>query len=144
MSQVRDSPRRYKLGADGQPHRSWYGKLPEEFTPEDTLRFMAETDLQLNGTIETDTLAVIHAAGYDYQDGAIVHAYSAEVERLQNVAAAQERPSIKSQLEAGAKEVAKTDAAKTEAVNADVAKTDAAKESAAKAPKRKATKGAER
>lgn len=245
MSQVRDSPRRYKLGADGQPHRSWYGKLPEEFTPEDTLRFMAETDLQLNGTIETDTLAVIHAAGYDYQDGAIVprpgkengmaehenggqtpeaaplkldvsvrpiapmgnllgfanvkfndcfvvedfkiiqtekglyvgmpskpdrssstgyrdtakpitrefrkelhgailNAYSAEVERLQNVAAAQERPSIKSQLEAGAKEVAKTDAAKMEAVNADVAKTDAAKESAAKAPKRKATKGAER
>ena len=29
-------PRRYKLGADGQPHRAFYGKLPEEFTREDT------------------------------------------------------------------------------------------------------------
>ena len=34
-------PRRYKLGADGQAHPSYFGKLPEEFTKEDTLRFLA-------------------------------------------------------------------------------------------------------
>ena len=39
--------------------------------------------------------------------GAILTAYSAEIGRLQAVAAAQERPSIKDQLEAGAKEAAK-------------------------------------
>lgn len=38
--------------------------------------------------------------------GAILTAYSAEIGRLQAVAAAQERPSIKDQLEAGAKEAA--------------------------------------
>lgn len=34
-------PRRYKPGADGEMHRTWNGKLPEEFTPADTLSFMA-------------------------------------------------------------------------------------------------------
>ena len=29
-------PRRYKLGADGQAHPAYFGKLPEEFTKEDT------------------------------------------------------------------------------------------------------------
>ena len=56
--------------------------------------------------------------------GAILTAYSAEIGRLQAVAAAQERPSIKEQLEAGAKE--------------------AAKEKAARPPKEKPAKGAER
>ena len=56
--------------------------------------------------------------------GAILTAYSAEIGRLQAVAAAQERPSIKDQLEAGAKE--------------------AAKEKAARPPKEKPAKGAER
>ena len=52
-------PRRYKLGADGQPHRAFYGKLPEEFTREDTLRFMVETDLALSGKVSADTLALL-------------------------------------------------------------------------------------
>ena len=56
--------------------------------------------------------------------GAILEAYSAEIGRLRAVAAAQERPSIKDQLEAGAKE--------------------AAKEKAARPPKEKSAKGAER
>ena len=33
-------PRRYKQGADGQPHPAFYGKLPEEFSKADTMRFM--------------------------------------------------------------------------------------------------------
>ena len=67
-------PRRYKLGADGQPHLAFYGKLPEEFTREDTMRFMVETDLQLSGKVSADTLALLHAEGYRYQDGNLVPA----------------------------------------------------------------------
>ena len=67
-------PRRYKLGTDGQPHRAFYGKLPEEFTREDTMRFMVETDLQLSGKVSADTLALLHAEGYRYQDGSLVPA----------------------------------------------------------------------
>ena len=65
-------PRRYKPGADGELHRTWNGKLPEEFTPADTFSFMADTDIQLHGKVSADTLAAIHAAGYDYQGGAVV------------------------------------------------------------------------
>ena len=67
-------PRRYKLGADRQPHRAFYGKLPEEFTREDTLRFMAETDLALSGKVSADTLALLHAEGYDYKGGNLIPA----------------------------------------------------------------------
>ena len=35
-------PRRYKQGADGQPHPAFYGKLPEEFSKADTMRFVVE------------------------------------------------------------------------------------------------------
>ena len=42
-------PRRYKQGADGQPHPAFYGKLPEEFSKADTMRFMVETDLNCPG-----------------------------------------------------------------------------------------------
>lgn len=65
-------PRRYKPGADGEMHRTWNGKLPEEFTPADTLSFMADTDIQLHGKVSAEILAAIYAAGYDYQGGAVV------------------------------------------------------------------------
>ena len=64
-------PRRYKLGADGQPRRAFYGKLPEEFTKEDTLRFLADTDIQLSGSLSADTLAALRAEGYEYKDGGL-------------------------------------------------------------------------
>ena len=65
-------PRRYKLAPDGEMRRTWGGKLPEEFTQQDTLAFMAETDLQLQGTVSIETLSAIPAAGYDYQGGAVI------------------------------------------------------------------------
>ena len=52
-------PRRYKQGADGQPHPAFYGKLPEEFSKTDTMRFMVETDLKLSGCVSADTLAAL-------------------------------------------------------------------------------------
>ena len=45
--------------------------------------------------------------------GAVLEAYSAELGRLRAVAAAQEQPSIRSQLEAGAKEAARENAARS-------------------------------
>ena len=67
-------PRRYKQGADGQPHPAFYGKLPEEFSKADTMRFMVETDLKLSGCVSADTLAALRAEGYDYKDGNLVPA----------------------------------------------------------------------
>ena len=67
-------PRRYKQGADGQPHPAIYGKLPEEFSKTDTMRFMVETDLKLSGRVSADTLAALRAEGYDYKDGNLVPA----------------------------------------------------------------------
>ena len=67
-------PRRYKQGADGQPHPAFYGKLPEEFSKADTMRFVVETDLKLSGCVSADTLAALRAEGYDYKDGNLVPA----------------------------------------------------------------------
>lgn len=67
-------PRRYKQGADGQPHPAFYGKLPEEFPKADTMRFMVGTDLKLSGCVSADTLAALRAEGYDYKDGNLVPA----------------------------------------------------------------------
>ena len=58
-------PRRYKQGADGQPHPAFYGKLPEEFSKADTMRFMVETDLKLSGCVSADTLAAGKNSGRD-------------------------------------------------------------------------------
>lgn len=52
--------------------RAWGGKLPEEFDQRDMLAFMAETDLQLQGAVSAETLTAIHAAGYDYEGGAVI------------------------------------------------------------------------
>ena len=38
------------------------------------MRFMVETDLQLSGNVSADTLALLHAEGYCYQDGNLVPA----------------------------------------------------------------------
>ncbi|MDE6455630.1 MAG: SpoVG family protein, partial [Dysosmobacter sp.] len=65
-------PRRYKLGPEGGMRRAWDGRLPEEFTQWDTLAFMADTDLLLGGEVSAETLAAIHAAGYDYKGGAVM------------------------------------------------------------------------
>ena len=67
----RKTPRRYRQGPDGRVQRSWNGKLPEEFNEQDTLAFMAETDLKLNGTLSKDTLEAIEQAGYNYQNGTV-------------------------------------------------------------------------
>lgn len=65
-------PRRYKLGADGQAHPAYFGKLPEEFTKEDTLRFLADTDIQLYRLLSADTHAALRAEGYEYKNGGLI------------------------------------------------------------------------
>ena len=64
-------PRRYQMGADGDMHPAYFGKLPEQFTEADTLHFMADTDMKLSGSVSPETLAAINAAGYEYRDGAV-------------------------------------------------------------------------
>ena len=44
-------PRRYKQGADGQPHPAFYGKLPEEFSKADTMRFIFELLIILDSCV---------------------------------------------------------------------------------------------
>ena len=57
-------PRRYKQGADGQPHPAFYGKLPEEFSKTDPVRFRGEPDLKLFGRVSADTRAALRGEGY--------------------------------------------------------------------------------
>ena len=64
-------PRRYKQGADGQPHPAFYGKLPEEFSKTDTMRFMVETDLKLSGCVSADTLAALRAKAMTTRTGTL-------------------------------------------------------------------------
>ena len=42
-AQPRPAPRRYAMDENGEMRRTWNGKLPEQFTAEDTRAFMAET-----------------------------------------------------------------------------------------------------
>ena len=68
-------PRRYKQGADGQPHPAFYGKLPEEFSKSRHHALLWwKTDLKLSGCVSADTLAALRAEGYDYKDGNLVPA----------------------------------------------------------------------
>lgn len=62
-------PRRYVIGPDGQPERLFHGKTPEQFTKEDFLLFMADTDMRLFGQVRSSTLAGIKAVGYRYDNG---------------------------------------------------------------------------
>jgi hypothetical protein len=66
------APRRYKMDENGTVRSAFHGKLPEEFTEQDMLAFAADTDLLLFQKVSEETLAVIHAAGYDYQGGAVI------------------------------------------------------------------------
>ena len=66
------APRRYKMDENGTVRSAFHGKLPEEFTERDMLAFAADTDLLLFQKVSEETLAAIHAAGYDYQGGAVI------------------------------------------------------------------------
>ena len=66
------APRRYKTDGNGDTRPAFYGKLPEEFNERDMLAFAADTDPLLFQKVSEETLAAIHAAGYDYQGGAVI------------------------------------------------------------------------
>ena len=87
----RRAPARYKPGPDGEMRRTWNGKLPEEFTQRDTLAFMADTDLLLEGRVSVETLSAIHAAGYDYEGGAVIPMPGKDVILTPEQIAAEER-----------------------------------------------------
>ena len=66
------APRRYGVASDGSIQPLWHGKLAEDFTEADTLRFMADTDIQLSGNVSADTLTAIRRAGYRYEGGEVL------------------------------------------------------------------------
>ena len=66
------APRRYGVASDGSIRRLWNGKLAEDFTEADALRFMADTDILLSGNMSADTLAAIRRAGYRYEGGEVL------------------------------------------------------------------------
>ena len=66
------APRRYKTDGNGDTRPAFYGKLPEEFNERDMLAVAADTDPLLFQKVSEETLAAIHAAGYDYQGGAVI------------------------------------------------------------------------
>ena len=62
-------PRRYKQGADGQPHPAFYGKLPEEFSKADTMRFMDARELTRDEKKKIRSLVTGMCANYDRESG---------------------------------------------------------------------------
>lgn len=70
-SQQKSAPRRYGQNAQGQPERLWNGKTAEQLSEQDTLLFMADTDLCLFGKLSAGTLSAIRQSGYSYENGAL-------------------------------------------------------------------------
>ena len=64
-------PHRYGIGADGQPERLFNGKTPEEFTEQDALLFLADTDMRLFGQVTAGTLETMEKAGFLYENGTL-------------------------------------------------------------------------
>lgn len=64
-------PRRYGIGADGQPERLFRGKTPEEFTEQDALLFLADTDMRLFGQVTAGTLDTMEKSGFRYENGTL-------------------------------------------------------------------------
>ena len=65
-------PAAIKQTETGTRAPAFYGKLPEEFNERDMLAVAADTDPLLFQKVSEETLAAIHAAGYDYQGGAVI------------------------------------------------------------------------
>lgn len=66
------APRRYGVASAGSIQRLWNGKLAEDFTEADALRFMADTDILLSGKVSADILAAIQRTGYRYEGGEVL------------------------------------------------------------------------
>lgn len=66
------APRRYGVTSNGSIQRLWNGKLAEDFTEADALRFMADTDILLSVKVSADILAAIQRTGYRYEGGEVL------------------------------------------------------------------------
>ncbi len=72
MSIERRAPRRYSMNSEGEMQRTFNGKLPEEMSLEDQLRFAVENDILLNGKISQEVQDYLEANGYRYESGKLV------------------------------------------------------------------------
>lgn len=62
-------PRRYGVDEEGNTYRTFNGKRPEEFSKEDQILFMIDTDLMLNGSMSDDMKKMLKEEGYQYENG---------------------------------------------------------------------------
>ncbi len=72
MSVARHSPRRYSMNSAGEMQRTFNGKLPEEMTLEDQLRFIVDNDILLNGKVTEEVHTYLAGYGYKYEAGNLV------------------------------------------------------------------------
>ena len=72
MSVARRSPRRYSMNSAGEMQRTFNGKLPEEMTLEDQLRFTVDNDVLLNGKVSQEVQDYLEVNGYKYEAGNLV------------------------------------------------------------------------
>lgn len=63
--------RHYEAEEKTQPERLWHGKGTEDFTEQDILLFIADTDIQIYGNVTTATLEVMEKAGFLYENGTL-------------------------------------------------------------------------
>lgn len=63
--------RHYEAGEKTQPERLWHGKGTEDFTEQDILLFIADTDMQIYGNVTATTLEVMEKAGFLYENGTL-------------------------------------------------------------------------
>ena len=72
MDEARRTPRRYAMNPEGEMQRTFDGKLPEEMTLEEQLRFTIDTEIALNGKVSQEVQDYLEANGYRYESGKLV------------------------------------------------------------------------
>lgn len=71
MDEIRRTPRRYSMNSEGEMQRTFNGKLPEEMSLEEQLRFIVDNDILLNGKVTDEVQEYLEVNGYKYEDGDI-------------------------------------------------------------------------
>lgn len=69
LKDMQRAPRRYSFDEKGNPQRLWNGKTAEQFTKEDTMKFLAETDMMLQGRLSEEAIQLLREQGYVYENG---------------------------------------------------------------------------
>jgi len=78
-SPLKNAGRQISRDEQGNLHVKTRGKSPEEWTENEQLIFLAETEIKLKGAIQAPTLKILQENGYEYKNGEIIKADKAAV-----------------------------------------------------------------